>query len=323
MQTENKTNNGRLLVLDVRNAAILSFDTEGNDLSTITDKAGVPDGIAVDSVKGHIYWTNMGAYHEGEHFPKNDGSIERINFDGSGHTTVIPKGATFTPKQMKIDIVNGFIYWSDREGMRVMRAKLNGADITTLIQTGEGEEDRKDETRHCVGVAIDTVNGYLYWTQKGPANGDKGRIFRAALDIPANSDPRNRKDVELLFSELPEPIDLEIDLLNANLYWTDRGDGNNGNTLNRASINKKAVGEHEILSSGLKEGIGLSVDAENDTVYFTDLMGHIYSTTLDGFHRQDLYTGVRSFTGIFYVPDGLNTGIQHNGVNVALTFNNL
>ena len=161
-------NNARLLVLDVKNSSILSFDTEGNDLKTIIEKVGVPDGIAIDPTKGHIYFTNMGLYHEGEHFPKNDGSIERINFDGSNRATIIPKGSTFTPKQMQIDVANGFIYWSDREGMRVMRAKLDGSHITTLIETGIGEEDRKDETRHCVGVAIDSLcRSYLYWTRHG------------------------------------------------------------------------------------------------------------------------------------------------------------
>src|SRR5215510_12956231 len=178
MKINNKTNDARLFVLDVKNSSILSFDTEGNDLKTVIDKVGVPDGIAVDLTKGHIYFTNMGVYHEGEHFPKNDGAIERINFDGSNHTTIIPKGATFTPKQLQLDLTNGFVYWSDREGMRVMRSKLDGTEITTLIQTGEGEEDRKDETKHCVGLAIDPVNRYLYWTQKGPAIGGKGRVFR-------------------------------------------------------------------------------------------------------------------------------------------------
>jgi DNA-binding beta-propeller fold protein YncE len=306
MKAKNKASDARLLVLDARNASILSFDTEGNHLNNVTDKAGVPDGIAIDPTNGHIYWTSMGEYHEGEHFPENDGSIERINFNGSGRTVIIPKGETFTPKQIQIDVVNGFIYWSDREGMRVMRAKLNGTEITTLIQTGDGKEDRKDETRHCVGVAIDTLNGYLYWTQKGPANGGKGRIFRAGLDIPPNSDPHKRNDIELLFDKLPEPIDLEIDLRSGNLYWTDRGDGPYGNTLNRASVKNKHFGQYEVLSFGLKEAIGLSLDTENGKVYFTDLKGHIYTTTLDGCDRRDLFSGDRSFTGIVYVPGGLN-----------------
>ena len=50
-----------------------------------------------------------------------------------------------------------------------------------------------------------------------------------------------------------------------------------------------------------------NVRAEN-AVYFTDLTGHIYSTTLDGFHRRDLYTGTRAFTGIVYVPGAIVNG---------------
>ncbi|MES1222741.1 MAG: 3-hydroxyacyl-CoA dehydrogenase, partial [Bacteroidota bacterium] len=157
----NKKNGARLLVLDVKNPGILSFDSEGNDLRIVLDNiAGFPDGIVADPVKRHIYWTNMGEHREGEHFNQNDGSIERINFNGSGHTTIIPKGATFTPKQMQIDLENGFIYWSDREGMRVMRARLDGSEITTLIQTGNDDEDRKDETKHCVGIAVDNKKGH-------------------------------------------------------------------------------------------------------------------------------------------------------------------
>jgi DNA-binding beta-propeller fold protein YncE len=306
VKTNNKTTSARLLVLDPKNSSILSFDTEGNDVRTVTDKVGVPDGIAIDPIKEHIYWTNMGEYHEGERFPKNDGSIERINFDGSNHTTIIPKGATFTPKQMQIDVVNGFIYWSDREGMRVMRAKLDGTDITTLIQTGEGNEDRKDATRHCVGIAVDVKNGYFYWTQKGPADGGKGRIFRAGLDLPQNTDPTNRNDVELLFDKLPEPIDLEIDHVNGFLYWTDRGNLPFGNSLNRASINGNRMGQKEVMDFGLKEGIGLTLDVKNYTIYFTDLGGNLYSCDLDGFNRRKLYTSDRAFTGIVYVARGLN-----------------
>ena len=303
----NNKNQGRLLVLDVKTASILSFDTEGNHLKTVLDKAaGAPDGIATDPFKKHIYWTSMGEYREGEHFPRNDGSIQRIDFDGSNHITIIPKGATVTPKQIQIDLLNGFIYWSDREGMRVMRAKLDGSAITTLVQAGEGDEDQKDETRHCVGIAIDPKNEHLYWTQKGPANGGKGRIFRAGLNLAPGTDPANRKDIRLLWDNLPEPIDLEINHANGYLYWTDRGDSPGGNSLNRAAIHGKDPGEVEILCSGLKEAIGLAVDHKNDTVYFTDLTGHIYSAALDGFNRRNLYTGDRLLTGIAYLPAGFS-----------------
>jgi hypothetical protein len=43
--------------------------------------------------------------------------------------------------------------------------------------------------------------------------------------------PPNRTDIEVLFDGLPEPIDLELDLKNRVLYWTDRGDPPRGNSL--------------------------------------------------------------------------------------------
>lgn len=300
-------NGARLLVLDAKSCSMLSFDTEGNDMKTVVARCGgVPDGIAIDLANGHIYWTNMGDHPNGEHFDVNDGSIERADLDGSNRVVIIPKGGTFTPKQLQIDVQNGFIYWCDREGMRVMRSKLDGSEITTLVKTGEGDEDRKDETRHCVGIAVDPENGQMYWTQKGPPNGGKGRIFRAGIDLPPNADPTQRNDVELLWENLPEPVDLEIDHLNGNLYWTDRGDNPGGNSLNRAGIRNQHPKEREILTSGLKEGIGLAVDPKNDRVYFTDLTGHIYSSTLDGFNRRDLYSGDRLLTGIAYIPGDFN-----------------
>src|ERR1700742_2733893 len=107
----------RLLVLDGIKRKMLLFDTEGNLVQTLVeDTGGTPDGIAVDPVKRHIYWTNMG-----EHWEQNDGYIERINYDGSSRTIVIPKGGTTTPKQLELDVTNRLIYWCDREGMRVMR----------------------------------------------------------------------------------------------------------------------------------------------------------------------------------------------------------
>ena len=38
---------------------------------------------------------------------------------------------TFTPKQLKIDEASGKLYWSDREGMRVMRSNMDGSNIET------------------------------------------------------------------------------------------------------------------------------------------------------------------------------------------------
>ncbi|HEX9513480.1 MAG TPA: hypothetical protein VF939_23480 [Puia sp.] len=295
------TGNGRLLVLDGKNGRILLFSADGTNMTTVLDKCGgTPDGIAIDAPKRHIYWTNMG-----EHWNQNDGFIERINFDGTDRTMIIPKGDTFTPKQIQLDLKNDLMYWCDREGMRVMRATLDGAHVTTLIEAGRGHADRNDETRHCVGIALDIDNGYLYWTQKGPTDAAKGRILRAGLALPPCADPAYREDIEVLWDHLPEPIDLELNHLAGQLYWTDRGAPPEGNTLNRASIYRQIPPEQEILCSGLKEAIGLALDIENDRVFFDDLDGNLYCCGLDGSEQKTLYSGEGMFTGMAYVANGL------------------
>jgi sugar lactone lactonase YvrE len=143
---------------------LLSVNRDGTDVKVLVQGLNMsPDGVAVDSEHA-IYWTNMGKA------AVNDGSIQRANLDGSNVVTIVPVGATFTAKQLKIDRTHGKLYWSDREGMRVMRANLDGSSVETLVQTGDGEVDRKDAGRWCVGVGVDPDRGFVYWTQKGGSN---------------------------------------------------------------------------------------------------------------------------------------------------------
>jgi len=142
-----------------------------------------------------------------------------------------------------------------REGMRVMRSNLDGSRVETLVEAGRGDSDRRDQTRWCVGITIDPVRGHIYWTQKGPDNGERGRLFLAGIEIPKGETPASRSDIEIVFDNLPEPIDLELDLKNRVLYWTDRGDPPRGNTVNRASIDAKPKAP-EIVLTHLMEGIG-------------------------------------------------------------------
>jgi hypothetical protein len=135
--------------------------------------------------------------------------------------------------------------------MRVMRANLDGSNLTTLIKTGSGDDDRKDETRHCVGIALDMLNEHIYWTQKGPVKGGQGRIFRAGLAFSTTMDPATRDDIELMWDDLPEPIDLELNTLAGKLYWTDRGEPPKGNTLNLGNVEFGSRKKPEILASGL------------------------------------------------------------------------
>jgi DNA-binding beta-propeller fold protein YncE len=278
---------------------LFSINPDGSGKTVIVTGCPVPDGVAVDVEAGHIYWTNMGMP------PANDGSIERVDLDGGNRTVIVPSGGTYTPKQLHFDAESRKLYWGDREGMRVVRCNLDGSNVETLVQTGHGDDDRRDETNWCVGVTVDHVRGHLYWTQKGPSDAGLGRILRAGIDIPAGESADRRSDVEVVFKDLPEPIDLEIDHAAGILYWTDRGDAPDGNTVNRAPLDVIGRSEPEIVATHLMEGIGIALDPNHNRMFVTDLGGNIYVAALDGSGHRPIRALQGNLTGIAYaeLPD--------------------
>lgn len=92
----------RLFILDIRGGRVVSVNPDGSDMKVLVDgRRTSPDGIAVDVDAGHIYWSNMGRA------AADDGSVDRVNLDGSNLTTIVPAGGTFTAKQLKLDNKNG------------------------------------------------------------------------------------------------------------------------------------------------------------------------------------------------------------------------
>lgn len=287
---------GRLFLLNL-GGQVLSINPDGSDKKVLASGYPLPDGIVVDVEAGHLYWTNMGSS------PKtNDGFIERADLDGANRKTIVSPGTTFTPKQLHLEKESGKLYWSDREGMRVMRANLDGSGLETLVQTGEGDADRKDETKWCVGIAVDPDRGHIYWTHKGPDNAGVGRLCRAGIDIPKGQSATTRQDIEVLYDGLPEPIDIELDRKNRLMYWTDRGDPPRGNTVNRAPMDAGRNGRPapEILFTHLMEGIGIALDLKGGRMFMTDLGGSVYSAKLDGSRPTVVLMAQGNLTGIAY-----------------------
>lgn len=286
----------RLFYLDVLFGRVLSADITGQRSAPVIDgQSATPDGIAVSTRTGSIYWTQMGDPNA------NDGTITRAKLDGSDAMVIVPSGKTFTPKQLTLDEAAGKLYWSDREGMRVMRANVDGSQIETVVLIAEGEQARADARNWAVGIAIDPERHVVYWTQKGPDNGNKGSIRRVSLpdsgQVPVNND-----DVEVLFEGLPEPIDLALDTENSRLFWSDRGD----NTINSAPLEPpvgstpSTRGDRSILVRGLFEAIGIALDLKRATLYYTDLGGTVGSSSVDGSNARPLYQAQGVLTGIAY-----------------------
>ena len=286
-----------IFFLDV-GGEVQTSPAENPNPRTIVASAGQgPDGIAVDLAAGHIFWTGMG------NPSSDDGFIRRSNLDGTNVVTLVPAGGTYTPKQMRVDPPSNKMYWSDREGMRVMRANMDGSNVEVLVTTGTTATDRMDLSRWCVGMAIDTAGGWFYWSQKGGDNAGVGSIRRAHIQMPAGQTSTNRTDIEILYSGLPEPIDIDLDLEAGVIYWADRGD----DTINRGPIAIPAGStaanrtDRQILVRQVREAIGVSIDKARGRLYFTEGVsnGQLGRANLDGTGRQGV--AVAAMTGIVVV----------------------
>jgi hypothetical protein len=92
-----------LLALSPIQHSLLKIDIANGESSTLVDDLTEgADGIIVDPDRKYIYWTNMGApgLPEGR-APKTDddldfyrvnGSLERVEMDGTGRTYILPPG---------------------------------------------------------------------------------------------------------------------------------------------------------------------------------------------------------------------------------------
>lgn len=295
-----------LLALNPVAQEIVKVDvTNGESTVFVRGLDAFPDGIVVDPQRKHVYWTNMGRPRASkEHtrqtdadldFSNKNGSIERADFDGNGRTYLLPEGAFVTGKQLAGAWAVGRLYWSDREGAAVRSVRLDGTDQRDEVLVATGDYDRVLPRNQCVGVAVDEENDHLYWTQKGPSNGNDGRIFRASLRAPIAE-----RETELLWSGLPEPIDLDVDASSRTIYWTDRGDPPRGNTFNSARIPPigEPGGEITVMSRDFHEAIGLAIDKETAIAYIGDLSGEIRAIDMSRGVSRVLFKGTGSFTGI-------------------------
>ncbi len=271
---------GRLFWLAIVGNQVISAAEDGGGARVLASGQGIsaPDGVAVDVAGGKMYWTNMGTLTDGPHTPA--GSVQRANLDGSGVEVLLKPGVTTnTPKQMQIDLVHKKIYWSDREGAKAWRANLDGSSPEVLL-SGHG-------IQQLVGMALDVANGQFYVTDRYAKF-----ILRTAFDVPAGQDAGSRTDVEQLVVESgsAEPIDIDLDLQQRTMYWTDRS----LNTVQRASMDlpagQTAATRSDIVTvvSGLSTPIGISLDTSAGTMYFTELGGQVFQCNLDGSGEKNI-----------------------------------
>ena len=251
---------------------ILCGSTDGT-IRVVASNLRLPYGLAIHFASERVYWSDLA-----------DGTITSCTLAGKSVRTILPRGGRAAPKQLAVDQTNSQIYWTQSEGTQILRCNIDGTSIETLFETETGYAiDRSNSPSWPNGIAIDPLRRNFYWSQQSPKNPQKYCIYRASMDMPLGSTPSQRRDVEMVFDDLAEVLDIEFVPVFDELYWSAKDEG--------TEIRRGYVGpcvnvdmESQGIVVGDMKGMGwIKVDPKG---------GHVYTTCLRGaLTRFDMTTG--------------------------------
>ncbi|MAT96582.1 MAG: hypothetical protein CL608_05510 [Anaerolineaceae bacterium] len=221
-----------------------------------------------------------------------------------------------SPAGMSIDPVSGLITWTPAVtgtfNVELQAANLGGATTqaftanvfdfaffsqlywTTAAASTGTVIQRIDPTQGAVvtvhntsdpairSVAVDTLRQRLYWIEGQPSTSGDGQQFIYHADVIGN-------DAEILLPNV-DAFDLEVDVVNGYLYWTDDFNGR----IQRANIDGSNV---ITVATGLTKPTSLALDVGRNRLFWVsgqwfETSNALMSARLDGSEVTTLLTGL-------------------------------
>ncbi|XP_011330975.1 very low-density lipoprotein receptor isoform X2 [Ooceraea biroi] len=162
---------------------------EGNERTVVIENdLTTSDGLAVDWIYSHIYWTDSGK-----------DTIELANFEGNMRKTLI-RDRIHEPRAIALNPLEGWMFWTDwSDEARIERAGMDGSHRSVIVG---------NDVKWPNGLTLDLIGKRVYWVD-------------AKLNIigSCNYDGTGRRTVLYSPDNLRHPF--SITTFEDYVYWTD------------------------------------------------------------------------------------------------------
>ena len=119
------------------------IDEGTEQIVVLQDKTVTSDGLAVDWIYNHIYFTDTRKY-----------TIEIMNFDGNMGRVLIQDDLEI-PRAIALDPLDGWMYWSDwGQSPRIERAGMDGSHREAIVAF---------DVKWPNGLTLDLARKRVYW----------------------------------------------------------------------------------------------------------------------------------------------------------------